>query len=471
MSKKTDKFIDLNQLPMDKSGRILWAKSVGKTIDFYYYNEKHTVKILNYGNPYKDYIEISVDNMPSEIVNTQKIRNLQFDNLFARPNYLYDVGDIVNGSLILEQLHIKENNGKGCKKKHYKCKCLIDGYEYICRESEIKEGKRCPKCVGKVLIVGYNDLATTDPDIMQFLLNKEDGHRYTRCSHKYIWAVCPSCGHRKYVRIETLVLSGGLSCPRCSDGLSYPNKFAYNVFEQLDGQYKEYQSEYSPDWLGQMRYDNYIVLKNGEQIIVEMDGGFHCNEYGKFAAQNDKVKDALAEEHGINVIRIDCFYNKITQRFEIVKNGLVNNLSKYFDLSCVDWNLANEAGISNKLIGAINYYNEHSFVTNQQIADLFRVNVATIRHYLTVGEELGLCKYVRHDPNRCKTSIPLVLYDSNNNFVGAFISARHMEEVMMDKGFNKISINECSRKGKLYKGYVIKRITWEEYEQYQNLSN
>lgn len=465
MSKNINKYIDFNQFPMDKNGRILWTESVGKTVDFYYYDEKHTIKILNYGNPNKDYVEIKVDDMSSEIVNTQKIRNLSFDNLFAKPNYFYNIGDIVNGSMVIEQLYIKRNNGKGYREKHYKCKCLTDGYEYIIAEKELKKGRKCPKCVGKVLIVGYNDLATTDPDIVKFLLDKEDGYKYTRCSHKYIWAVCPFCGYQKFIRVEELVLNGGLSCPRCSDGLSYPNKFAYNVFEQISEQYKEYHSEYSPDWAGQMRYDNYVLLKDGREIIVEMDGGFHYNDYGKWAAQNDAIKDALAEKHGIKIIRIDCFYSRITERFELVKNGFINSLKEYFDLSCVDWKSADEAGISSRLIEAINYYNEHPFMTNQQIADHFRVNVVTVRHYLTVGENLGLCTYVRHDPNRCKESIPLMLYDSSNNIVGTFISARHMEEMMADKGFRRGSINERSRVGKPYKGYTIKRITWEEYEQ------
>ena len=469
MSKNINKYIDLNQFSMDKNGRIIWTESIGKIFVFYYYNEKHTIEIINYGgNLKKDYIEIKVDNMPSEIVNTQKIRNLSFDDLFFRPDYFYNVGDTVNGFVILEQLYIKENNGKGNRKKHYKCKCLSDGYEHILRESELKIGRRCPVCTGKRVLVGYNDLATTDPDIVKFLFDKEDGYKHTRCSHKYVQVVCPVCGYKKSMRIEELVLNGDLSCPRCNDGLSYPNKFAFNVFEQLKEQYEEYRSEYSPDWLGQMRYDNYIVLKNDSKIIVEMDGGFHYNDYGESAAKNDAVKDALAKERGIKVIRINCFYSRITERFELVKSGLINSLEKYFDLSYVDWESANKAGISSRLVEVVNYYNKHPFTTNQQIANHFHVNIVTIRHYLAVGEKLGLCTYVRHDPNRCKSSTPLMLCDSNENVIGVFISARHMEESMKDKGFRRASINERLRAMKPYKGYIIKRITWEEYEQYQS---
>ena len=107
-------------------------------------------------------------------------------------------------------------------------------------------------------------------------------------------------------------------------------------------------------------------------------------------------------------------------------------------------------------------------MTNQEIADYFNVHVITMRHYLTVGEKMGLCKYVRHDANRCRTSIPLKLYDSNNNFIGAFISARHMAEQMKDKDFRRGSIIWSAKNKKPYKGYIIKQITWEEYEQYKD---
>lgn len=109
------------------------------------------------------------------------------------PNYIYNIGDVVNNSIILEQLYIKENNGNDYRRKHYKCKCLKDGYEYIFKESELKRGKKCPRCIC---------FATTDPNVVKFLLDKEDGYKYTRGSNKHIWVVCPFCGHKKLIKIE-----------------------------------------------------------------------------------------------------------------------------------------------------------------------------------------------------------------------------------------------------------------------------
>lgn len=466
---KTSKYIDLKQFPRDKNGNISWKDSVGITVDFYYNNKKHTIKIIDYIS--LDYVEIKVDDMPSEIVGTQKIRNLNFNNLFYEPSYIYNIGDTINNVVVLEQLYIEsERKSQKGKMKHYKCKCLNDGYEYIVLESELKNSKGCPVCSGKRVLVGYNDLATTNPEIIKYLLDKEDGYKYTKGSHKIIWVVCPHCGYKKSIKVEELVYNGGLLCPKCSDGLSYPNKFAYNVFEQLHEQYALYNSEYSPDWAGRMRYDNYIVLKDGRKLIVEMDGGFHYNEYGKRAAKNDVVKDALAEKHGIKVIRVNCFYNQIADRFELIKNNFINNLKQYFDLSYVDWESANNSGISNKLIEVVNYYNENPFTPMHQIVNYFNLSNCTIRNYLIVGEELGLCKYIKNDPNRSKTSIPLMLYNDNGDCIGVYISARQMADEFKDEKFVSGTIAQYSRLGMPYKGYIIKRITWDEYEALRDVS-
>ena len=471
MSKtKINKYIDLNQFPRDKNGNISWKDSVGMTIDFYYYNKKHTIKIMKYIS--LDYVEIKVDDMSSEIVGTQKIRHLNFDNLFYEPNYNYNIGDIVNNIMILEQLFIKtEYKNQYGRRKHYKCRCLKDGYEYIISEADFKKSKGCPVCAGKRVFVGYNDLATTNPEIIQYLLNKEDGHKYTRCSHKSIWVVCPDCGHKRMMRVEDIVLNG-FSCKKCSDGLSYPNKFAHNVFEQIANQYEEYYSEYSPDWAGRMRYDNYIKLLDGQEIIVEMDGGFHYNNFGKRSAQNDKIKDFLAYEHGITVIRINCFYNKIIDRFNFIKNNFINSLKQYFDLSNVNWNSANEFGISNRFIKIVNYYNEHPLMTIEEITNRFNLSYETIRNYLIIGGKLGLCKYVKNDLiNRSKKSMPLILNDENGNYIGIYMSAQQMANEFTNEKFVGGSINACAKSGKPYKGYIIKRITWDEYESLQAMLN
>lgn len=60
MYKNIKKHIDLSQFPMKKNGHIAWKESVGLTVEFFYYNERHFLKILSYGNPSKDYVGIKI---------------------------------------------------------------------------------------------------------------------------------------------------------------------------------------------------------------------------------------------------------------------------------------------------------------------------------------------------------------------------------------------------------------------------
>lgn len=460
MANKLDKYIDLNQFPKNDKGKISWKNSIGVVAEFYYNGERHFIEILDYINA--DCINVKIDDLLPTNITIQKIRCLNFQDLLYKPDYIYNIGDIVNNVMIIDQLFIKSSYHYG-RAKHYKCKCLKDNYEYIIPENQLTNCKGCPVCAGKRVLIGYNDLATTNPEVIKFLLDKHDGYKYTKGSHKQVELICPDCGTKKTMKVEDLV-NNGFSCKKCSDGLSYPNKFAYNIFEQLHAQYITYEPEYSPDWIGQMRYDNYIVLNNGQKIIVEMDGGFHYNDYGKFAAKNDLIKDSLAEKHGIKVIRVNCYYNQIANRFKLIKNNFIDSLKQYFDLSYVDWTSADEAGASNKLVEVINYYNKHPFASKQQIADYFHLGLCTIRNYIVVGDELGLCKYIKGDINRSKTSKPLVIYDKNGNYIGAYASATQMANAFKDENFISGSISERVRAGKPYKGYTIKRITWDEYK-------
>ena len=66
-----------------------------------------------------------------------------------------------------------------------------------------------------------------------------------------------------------------------------------------------------------------ILMKNGKNI------------FSRDEKENDMLKDKLAGEHDITVIRIDC---RESERNFIQKNLENSILSELFDLSKVDWN-------------------------------------------------------------------------------------------------------------------------------------
>ena len=466
MKAKQDKHIDLNQFP-HKNGKICWKDSVGIVVEFFYNGERHEIKILE--RICKDYFKIRVDDVVIDKAHISKITGLTFSNMFYKPDYFYDVGDVVNDLLILKKCTVQRKTSKGngiVNVKAYNIKCLKDEYEFIISESDLIDGHGCPVCASRIIVKGINDVATTNPDLTKFFVNEEDAYTHSRCSDADVIVQCPYCGLKKHMRIAELSRRGYVTCDRCSDGVSYPNKFARKLFDQLNNQYSEYEPEYSPDWAGLYRYDNYIRLLDGRKIIVEMDGGYHYIKYDNVICVNDNKKDELCAKYGIKMIRIDCNYVKMHERYDYVKNNVIQELSNYFDLSDVDWDKCNEAGLSNYLFDVVKYYEDNPKLGLEDVAKHFSISMGTMYSYLYMGEELGLCTYVRADSNRTKNSKPVAMYDVNNDLIGIFKSAKAIEEEFPEKDFRHRSIRKCIHEKKRYKGYMFKFATYEEYQNF-----
>lgn len=467
MKAKQDKYIDLNQFIRNKSGNISWVDNVGKPIVFSYNDIEHTIKIIKYlGDGYLD-AELD-NNMLLKHIHTTKITGLMFSDILYKPDYTYNVGDIVNNLLILEQCRIEKKTPKGSGITHvkgYKCRCLNDGYEFSTSENELLDNHGCPVCCNRVCVKGINDIATTDPHLVQYFVNVEDAYTHTRSSMSKVLVRCPYCGYEKLMQISELTKCCYVTCDKCSDGISYPNKFAHELFEQLSEQYLEYESEYSPEWAGKLRYDNYIKLLNNNKIIVEMDGGQH-SQPDIYDTSSDEIKDQLAVDNDMTVIRINCDYTKISERFNVIKNNTIESLSQYFDLSEIDWDKCNRNGISSKIIDVVNYYQDHPCLGLPEIAKHFHISMGTMYNYMYVGEELGLFKYVRNDPKRIKNSKPVAMYNLDMNFIGIFKSAKEIELNFPDEEFNHRSIRKHIQNNKPYKGYIFKFVTFEEYQAY-----
>ena len=75
--------------------------------------------------------------------------------------------------------------------------------------------------------------------------------------------------------------------------------------------------EYSRDWCGSgtrkaYSYDNYFEVNN-KKYIVEMDGGlghgkrtYKSSKKDTNGIKRDIIKDNLAKEHNIEIIRVEC---------------------------------------------------------------------------------------------------------------------------------------------------------------------
>lgn len=441
---------------------------MGIVIEFFYNGKRHTLEVIEIDETKNDSFKIKIDNEIIEDAYSKKVKNLTFNNLFYERQYAYAIGEMVNGLIILEQLLLEKDvksKGVTTKYKAYRCKCENDGYEFVISETQINCGHGCSVCSGNIVVKGINDIATTNPEVVGFLVNKEDAYRYSKGSSVKVLVKCPCCGFKKYMVINQLVSKGYVTCDRCGDGYSYPCKFSSELFAQLSDQIMKWETEYSPEWIGDCKYDHYIELLNGRKIVVEMDGHFHYNGRFSYVNKNDEKKDIAAQEHDIDVIRINCNYYQIYERFEHIKENTMYALSDIFDMSNVDWDKCDKAGLSSKMIEVIDYYTSHPFDSFQDIADVFDMNKRTIREYVKAGDKLGMCEYVKHDGNRMETK-PVIMHDANGNLIGVFKSASLISAKYPEENFDAHTINQCARENRAYKGYVFGYTTKEKYEEY-----
>ena len=95
-----------------------------------------------------------------------------------------------------------------------------------------RTGKRmggCPYCSNKRLLIGFNDMWSTNPDLAKLLLKSEDGRRYMQSSSKLVDWRCPDCRNIIKGKSPHKVNARGLSCVKCSDGISF-GKNVYTIF-------------------------------------------------------------------------------------------------------------------------------------------------------------------------------------------------------------------------------------------------
>lgn len=195
----------------------------------------------------------------------------------------------------------------------------------------------CPVCHNMKTVKGYNDIATTHPWMMEYLVDKEDGHKYRASSHKKVEAMCPHCKTKKTININNLCRKG-IGCTVCNDGLSHGEKYVISMLGQLG---IEYIREYSPTWANEKRYDFYLPTYN---MIIEVHGEQHYDihpnsKFGhgrtiKDEQENDRYKKRLATANNIqNYVVLD---NRLSLSSKLKENITSSPLFQILSVSLED---------------------------------------------------------------------------------------------------------------------------------------
>lgn len=351
----------------------------------------------------------------------------------------------------------------------------IDGYTMF--DYDIAYASSIVNCeLGSIL---RRKIIVTNPDILVYLKDKNDAYLYPKYSPAFIDTLCPFCGYEKKYRVRDLT-QGGFSCDRCGDGVSYPNKFMFCLLEQLQISFINEVTKRHEGflWVGDYRYDFYFE-KDGHKYFIEMDGGFHYRDRFRSkeeAMQIDNQKDHLAREHNINVIRVNCDYDKY-DRYAYIKNSILQSeLENIFNFNsrCIDWEACDKRGCSNLMYLACDQWNNGIYSTSD-IATSLGVSANTIIDYLKHGANLGICNYSVDLARRIAyeklidrniaRSKPIMVY-TDSKIIGVFPSNVKLCECSKEffgKKFTPEHVQFACANNKTAYGYKVKYITHDEY--------
>lgn len=193
-------------------------------------------------------------------------------------------------------LNPSDYHGNENKKVWWLCsKCKHEWIANIRNRSNLNRG--CPCCAKHTIIKGVNDLATTNPELVNEwhpTKNNITPYEVAAGSRRKVWWLC-SKGHE--YQASLLHRKHGTRCPICYSGrqTSFAEQCVYFYIKQL---YPDAISRYKSDWLGTMELDIFIPSIN---YAIEYDGiAWHKKD--KLNREQQKYK--LCRSRHIKLIRL-----------------------------------------------------------------------------------------------------------------------------------------------------------------------
>lgn len=488
----------LEELP-HKGNNIDWKYSIKYFVHFIYDNIEGDIEIINY-EPKNQLLYIKYLEQDIFKINTNSFHKVKLGNMLGiiTSEFKIKIGQTFKDNkrdLIItnsEYRKIPKQNNRIQNQKWYKYTCNKCGWtEGWIVESDLTKGNGCACCclAPRVIVEGINDIPTTAPWMVKYFQGGyKEAKLYTKSSGQKIIPICPDCGRikDKPICIDAIYKYKTIFCS-CSDKISYSEKFMFNILEQLKLNFQTQLNKTTFEWCNNYRYDFYFKL-NKKEYISEVNGLQHYEDSNgswkiklEKQQENDKTKKQLALNNGIkeeNYIVIDCRRSELA----FIKQNILNSrLNELFDLSKINWNIAEEFALSNLVKIACDYKRNNPELTSIEIGKLMKLSQCTIIKYLKQGSKLDWCEYIPKE-EIIKASIkvgklnrkPVICINTKQVFESATDCAKQSLNVFGVKlNFGEISA-VCRGKRKFYKGRIFKYVqdlTEEEYIKYNVLNN
>ena len=230
-----------------------------------------------------------------------------------------------------------------------------------------------------------DSLAYNYPDVAKMIAIPENNLTFDDCyniacqSNKKFYFRCLKCNNISFKKYSLYqIILHGYSCRYCSDGISIPNKFIANILKQLKVNFITELSSKNFNEKKYFRYDFYLPKYN---MIIEANGIQHYEKWTlstrtlEQEQMNDLFKYKCVKNYVDDYIIIDCRYSELNW----LKENIIKELSQYFDLSNVNWELAWEESQNSKVIEALKLKEEGYKI--EEISKKINVTTRTIFNY------------------------------------------------------------------------------------------
>ena len=190
-----------------------------------------------------------------------------------------------------------------CEKRH----------EWQARIHNRINGNNCPICIGKKVLVGYNDLATVMPSIAKewhpTKNEKLTPQDVVAGSNKKVWWQCEK-GHEWQTSVSHR--SNGRRCPKCfgESKTSFPEQAIFFYFRQVTTAHNRYLID------SKTEIDVYLPE---HKIGIEYDGAYFHK--GDTAEQRERRKQEKLDKLGITLIRVRELEGQIGEQTIQAKPG------------------------------------------------------------------------------------------------------------------------------------------------------